>query len=136
MSRASDFWMTDRAHDLELGGWPLKMQHEVLLELRASRERERELMAALSDPSSGWYEKTVRAVARKAAELLPPVEERGTMMQSVWIGRLARAIERAIHAACADVGLIGDHPGIRWRAKVLLTELRADVRSAVAPAKP
>jgi len=133
MNRANDFWVSDRAHDLELGGWSLKLQREVLEELQASRARERELEEALSNPTAAWHEKTVQAVAERAAELLPPVEPQGVMMKSVWIGRLARAIDRALYVAAGEVGLIGDHPGIRLAAKIHLPQLRADVRAAIGP---
>lgn len=134
MTRASDFWISDRAHDLELGGWPLKMQAEVLAELQASRARERELEQALGDPQGVWTEKTMRAVAERAAQILPPVERQLSEPKGVWLGNLARAIDRAIADAYREVGLVGDHPGLRLQAKLLLMRMRADVRAAVEPA--
>ncbi len=133
MNRVTDFWLNDRRQDIALGGMSLAAQREVLDELQASRERERELEAALGDPEGAWSAKMMREVAERAAQILQPVADQGATPRGVWVGNIARALDRAIADAYREVGLVGDHPGLRLQAKLLLTRLRADVRAALEP---
>lgn len=121
MTRASDFWIADRRHDLELGGMSLTLQRELFAELEASRARERELEAKLAEPGTLWSQETAKRVAQLASAQLPVGKQ--------YLGGLNSAVDRAIAVAIANTGLIGDHPGLRTSAKVLLVRMREDFRA-------
>ncbi len=127
MNRASDFWITDRHQDIALGGMTLELQRQVLAELDASRAREKELEAKLAEPGTLWSQDTARRVAELASADLPTGK--------VYVGGASAAIDRAIHAALARLGIIGDHPGLRTAAKVRLIRLREDLGRRTAEAQ-